>query len=241
MGGSAFLIWGTADIERFAKGGFFARFFGGGVPRETSIGANRYLTELPARSVQALVPEFKSYIRRKVGSPWPATKSILEYLDIAFRVYARGEREHDGPTRWYVQLSFGGCAGMAEISSEVAAHWAARWHAEERERIASILTPAGFSPSHHNDAHDDLTFLPVGEAGYAAFKKEGYSEGDVPPTHFDLDMAAVEGNEENAEALLRSLEASWVEFMSDGRCHCQFCDPRFEDGRLEELARPWRG
>jgi hypothetical protein len=236
MGGSAVLIWGAADPDRLAQRGFFARLLRRREPKEVELFGGRRLTELPADRVQALVPELKSYVRRQVGSPWAATQSMLDYLDIAFEVLVRGQREGDSPRQWYVQLDFGGCGGMAEISSAVAAHWARRWYADEHERIAAILQPSGFVPSRSAGAADELTFLPVGELGYAAFQSEGYSEDDDSPArHFELDSAAIEGNEENAEALLRALEESWVELMSDGRCHCQLCDPGLDLGLLQGL------
>jgi hypothetical protein len=236
MGGTAVLIRGSADVERLARRGILDRLFGRGRPSEVDLGGNRKLIDLPSRSARPLVPAFTSYIRRAASPPWPATSSILSYLDIALEVYVQGERNGAAPPVWYVGLRFGGCAGMAETSSEVAAHWAARWCADERDRIASLLTPVGFTPSGVVDAGDDLTFLPLGDLGYASFKKDGYAiGGDTPVTHFEIDAAVTEVNEGGAEDLMRILEGDWVRYMADGRCHCQLCDPGFDHAILNEL------
>jgi hypothetical protein len=236
MGGSAVLIRGTADVERLGRRGLLASLLGRGAPREMDLGKNRTLIELPSRNVRALIPAFKSYVRRAADSPWSATTSILSYIDIAFRVYVRGERDGDSPPAWYVQLSFGGCAGMAETSSEVAEHWATKWCADELEQIAALLAPNGFVPSRVDGTTEGPTFLSLGDLGYASFQKNGYSvDADTPATYFEIDAAAVEGNEESAENLLRVLERDWVRYMADGRCHCQLCDPGFDHAILADL------
>jgi hypothetical protein len=236
MGGTAVLIRGTADVERLGRRGVLGSLFGGGGPSEVDLGGNRKLVELPSRNVRALVPAFKSYVRRTAGSPWSATTSILNYLDIAFNLYVRGERDGASPPAWYVQLSFGGCAGMAETSSEVAAHWATKWCLDELEQIAALVKPGGFVPSRVDGATDGPTFLPVGDLGYASFQRNGYSgDAETPATHFAIDAASIEGNEESAEDLLRVLERGWVRYMAGGRCHCQLCDPGFDHAVLADL------
>lgn len=236
MGGNALLVWGTADVERLARRGALARLFGHGAPREVDIGSGRTLVELSPRGVRALAPAFKSYVRRTASPPWAATSSVVSYLDIAFELFVRGERQGATAPAWYVQLSFGGCAGMAETSSEVAAHWANKWWADERELIAGLLAPRGFTPTHVTGTGGELTFLPLGDLGYASFRKEGYRfDAETPPTHFEIDASVAEGNEEGAERLSRILEKDWAPYMADGRCHCQLCDPGFDHAILSDL------
>jgi hypothetical protein len=225
-----------ADVERLARRGPLDRLFGRGGLRETDLGRGRRLIELSPRSARPLVPAFKSYVRRAVGTAWPSTTSILGYLDIAFELFIRGEREGEYPAEWYVQLSFGGCAGLAETSSEVAAHWASKWWAAERETIASLLVPRGFTPTRVTKTGDELTFLPVNDLGYVSFLKDGYAvDAETPPTHFELDASVDEIDEEGANELRRALERDWVGYMADGRCHCQLCDPAFDQAILANL------
>ena len=236
MGGTAILLRGTPDADRLARRGLLARIFRTGGLREAQLGPNRTLLELPSDNVKAVVPAFESYIRRKVGTPWPATKSVLDYLDFAISLYVRGEREGDATAEWYVQLTFSGCAGQAETSAELAAHWATRWWADERAEITRLLAAGGFSATHLDDPDDEVTFLPLGSLGYASFRKAGFwVDDEAPPTHFEIDTAVAEELDDDGEALVEALEGQWVSLMSDGRCHCQLCDPGFDHARLTSL------
>jgi hypothetical protein len=236
MGGSAVLIKGVADVERLQTRGLLARWLGRKNSREFQLGRDRRLVDLPSKNVSALGPEFKAYLRRKLPTPWPSSKAMLSYLDIALKVFVRGETHGDSAREWYIQLSFGGCAGMAQTSSEVAAHWAALWYAEESDHIARTLQGKGFTPTLLDGTGEELTFLPLGPYGYVSFLKAGYSlDPDEPTTHFELDAAVTDRNDDEAQPLLAALESGWVAFMSDSRCHCQLCDPGFDHRQLAEL------
>lgn len=230
---SGILIWGTVDPKLTGRRGFFARLSGRGQePRVVDLGRDRRLIDLATDGVQPLVPEFKKYILRRIGQPWPATQAILKYLDIATTVNLRGESEGDAPPILYVQLTFRERAGMTTISSAVAAHWASGWFGEERERITSILGRGGFTPTRASEPEGELTFLPMGDLGYAAFRAAAQDDAEEDESGpFRLDAAITE-DDAQAEQLLRGLTEKWTSFMADGRCHCQFCDPGFDQARL---------
>lgn len=61
-------------------------------------------------------------------------------------INVRGERSGDEVSSWYVQMTFSACAGMADTSAEVAAHWAEIWYRRAGDELASNhFRPFGFT------------------------------------------------------------------------------------------------
>ena len=172
--------------------------------------------EFPADAIALpLIGDFMTFVRKKLESKSAASQVVLEYMDLARpEIYLRGERG-PGETKenWYVQVSFRGCAGMAETSAHVAAHWACLWYAAERARIrASILSPIGFAASEDAGSCAEDAFVPTREHGYAEF-----TDG-----MFEVDASFLESMDD-PEALLKQLQERYGPEFADGKCHCDLC------------------
>jgi hypothetical protein len=229
MGGSAILIHGDIDARRLVRPpGFLARLLGRpGVPQ--ALGAE--FIELPGEDLKVLAGAFADYLRARMPVPTPSTRPVFDYLrDVGTKVDLRGEKRGSGYD-WYVQLYFSGCAGMAEISAEVAAHWAMRWYADEGGRIeADILGPRGFTAATVELAADPAVFLPVGSGGYAHYPVEPERPDDR--RGFSIDGAATEWDEAEARRVQAWLEAHGAALVRQAGCHCQLCAPGFDAGSI---------
>lgn len=132
MGGSALLIKGmpSADLltPRAAARSLADRLLGRhpvSGPTETPIGRDRVLLEIPSDPLRPLADDLRTYVDRAFDDPWPSTMYVRDYLAMdVVTTYLRGERSGNEVPSWYIQLTFSACAGMADTSAEVAAHWA---------------------------------------------------------------------------------------------------------------------
>lgn len=250
MGGSAFLIYGTVSDAllqpRPAPRSLVSRLLGkstAAAPEWTQIGPNRRLMNLPTAGFEKLGDEFRAYLERHFERPWAATASIIAYLDTGVvDLHLRGDQERDAAASWYVQLNFSGCAGMAEISSQVATHWAEQWYRDDSARLASaLLRPHGFEPNGRTSgADEDVVFVPIGRAGYAAYvanpsEDSGDDESGLRP--FELDASVTETLDEHEEdELMRRLESELLPLIPKGKCCCQWCSPEFDVDAIDRLA-----
>lgn len=239
MGGSALLIHGRLDPAATApRRGWWSRLLGRPSTREFASGAGRTMLEHAAGDLGGLARGFEDWLRRELVAPWPASKAVLDYLalDVA-TVYLRGEREDGGPAKTYAQLSFSGCGGMAQTSSELAAHWARLWFERERPRIETMwLAPRGFAAAEVEVVAESELFLPAGDTGYAQYSVAPLDVGDGgPPRHFVVDDALAETDEAATGALLAVLERDHAATMADGRCRCQLCMPSFDPASVAGL------
>ena len=239
MGGAAILIKGSVDAQRLEPpSGFFARLFGAKGPKEFPMGGDRSMVDLPSRDLKVLEAGFLAWLRARLASPWPASKTILDYLDMrTTTIHLRGEREGAAETGWYVQLTFSGCAGMAQTSADLAAHWVQRWFEADRERIDGLLRARGFVARDTEVAAESELFLPLGEPGYAGFSPEGFDAGDGRRSHFSFDAAIDEADDAQAQRLQQVLDAQFVALMRDGRCRCQLCAPEFDLAAIDGLPK----
>lgn len=254
MGGSALLIYGTVSDEllqpRTAPRSMLGRLFGWSAtstPQWRPLGRQRRMMELPADGVKALAREFLAHVTARFAPPWTATASVIDYLALdVTTVYLRGDQEGESTPEWYVQLAFSGCAGTAEVSSELATHWAERWYEAERDHIASaILRPNGFEPSGRVLSIAASTmFVPMGTAGYAAFSPAGREVDDdaalVESRYFDIDAAALETLDEDAlPNAMRQLDEQLPPLLPDRGCCCQWCSPTLDVDALDRVV-PFR-
>src|SRR5688500_8220971 len=151
MGGAALLIHGELDPARRAAPpprGFLARLFGKPGRKVFELG-DRTIYEIPPGDLRGLERGFRELLARALPDPWPATTATRAALGVGVTtVYLRGEGARDAEPEFTVQVSFSGCAGQAQVSADLAAHWAQQWFARERDRIdAQWLRPAGFAAS----------------------------------------------------------------------------------------------
>jgi hypothetical protein len=196
-------------------------------PSATRFAGGRQLVSADPAGLEPVVARYRAFLARAIPGPHDATTQVLEYLGIDGipSLYVRGERELGSDPEWYTQLGFSGCAGMAEVSAVVAAHWGAAWLRQELpEMTREILVPFGFTPR-AGQAFDDVErFLPVAELGYLRWVPE--EERDEGGIVFEVDYA-VEDGREDTPARLAEASARYAALMADGRCRCQLCEPGF--------------
>ena len=252
MGGSALLIYGSVSDDLLqpqpAPRSLVDRLLGRArtaAPVWSPIGASSVI-DLPAEPLKGLASLFTEYVASVAGRsnpPWTATASVLEYLRLdVVNVYVRGERSGDSPAEWYVQLGMSGCAGMAEVSSELAAHWADRWYRENQtDLLTRFLTPYGFEPDGRIECVPAQArfFVPFGAAGYALFNPApGPADDDYRESRFfEMDAAALEtlGDGERA-AVLRTLDELMPPTLPSDSCCCQLCAPDFDAAACDRLV-----
>jgi hypothetical protein len=233
VGGTGLLIHGSVSSERLAPRPvprtLLDRLLGRTrhtQPKVVGTGRNQ-LTQVDAAELTPLVARYRAYLARRLPEPHDGTREVLQYLEIDGipSLYVRGAREPGSEIRWYVQLGFSGCAGMAEVSAAVACHWAAAWIREELPSVQrEILAPFGFEPDPAQGFEDLNRFLPVAALGYLRYVLP--AERAAGDELFEVDHAVVEG-EDDAEARIAERSGSYERVMADGRCRCQLCDPGF--------------
>lgn len=244
MGGTAFLIPGKLVEHHWQpqpeKRSFLDRVMGRRgftKPRVTELGPGTRLIELPPGPLVGLEADFRDFLARRLVEPWEASQLVLDYLDDGVvTVFLRGEQspERTEP-HYYVQVSFSGCAGIAEVSAEVARHWAAVWYQDSYERLADrFFEPFGFAPS-YPEAQELLAnpFLPMGRLGYGMYVGglPGPSDEEAPSQLFELDASVMESLDETEDlSIIRELDTKFGPLMADSQCRCQLCMPDFEAG-----------
>jgi hypothetical protein len=245
LGGSALLIYGTPSPDlltpRAAPRSLADRMLGRhpvSGPTETPVGSDRALLEIPSDPLRPLADDFRGYLARAFDDPWPATTNVRDYLamDVA-TTNVRGDRSGTGVASWYFQLTFSACAGMADTSAEVAAHWAEIWFRRNRDELASkYFLPFGFTPERADLTGPAKLFVPLGRMGYAQFN--GIEEVDDPEVrNFQLDWAVLEPlSEVDLTQDWQELDEALRDVRAAGLCLCQFCAPQLDLSRFEQLS-----
>lgn len=249
MGGYAYVIPGRLTSERLAEAEhptapasvpLWKRLLGSGAPEARRVvqmpNGDRLVTIPPAPLDTDLIHDLRTWLDGRIAQPSRGTSVVLEYLTgIEPTVYVRGLQHPGADAEYYVQVTFSGCAGEAEVSARVASHWAAAWFAHEHDRItAAHLTPYGFVPATHNAGEDEpMVFLPAGDLGYLEYVPAEVRDEGQPV--FEIDNGIVEACEGNP--LLTRLDDVFGGFMREPRCRCQLCEPEFGDATLDEGTR----
>jgi hypothetical protein len=232
MGGAAFLIPGELDDGRLQAleapaPSLWARLLGRAPARarvHVEASGERHFEVPPGPLGPALIADFRRWVVAAVDPPAEGTAAVLEYLEgIEPSVHVRG-RQAVGAARpaFSLQITFSGCAGMAETSARVCEHWAGRWWESESARLRrDLLEPWGFRPGPQPPAVEPMRFLPAGPLGYLEHVDDA----------FELDQAVLETPDgENADL------SSFAAFMKPPRCRCALCEPGFGDAGGGEEA-----
>jgi hypothetical protein len=234
MGGSAFVLYGTVDESVLdpapVKKTFFDRLLGRQRfegPRETSHG-NTKTIDLPLGRLGDLKSFFMKYLKNHLIPISEASKNILEYLDLdVMRINFRGhKRAQDEKMEWSIQVTFSGCAGMAETSASLSAHWVRLWYLKNRSELQKeIFSGSGFSPCAPEDDESEV-FLPLPQGGYARYyedPQEMYVKDEELAFHFEIDDSFLEAQADGGVELMNQIESEYLSVMADGRCRCQLC------------------
>lgn len=248
MGGTAYQIWGELDEYQLqphiVQSNFLDKILGRKKVQEIKITEwkGRKNFEVPVGSLKILSKDFLKYLHTAIPNPWPATRYVIDYFKYAIKIYVRGEQAESNPSpKWYIQLSFLGCAGMAEASAELGFHWVDIWYQQNKNRlIQDILLPYGFTPSQQQPEFftENVSFLPLSQMGYALFHKNRVDKLDDEEWEgsklFELDQSFLESMEDIG--CLKELDDWFGPKMADENCHCQLCDPNFDLSTLKELS-----
>jgi hypothetical protein len=250
MGGSAFLIYGSVDDQllqpRPAERSRLDRLLGRHpmvASQWKSFGRTRKMITLPSDGLDVLCSDFRHHVTTRFEQPWASTKAMIEYLaaDVT-TIYLRGDQYDGEEVRWYVQLTFSGCAGVAQVASELCTHWAEKWYQEERDRItAQVLRPHGFEPEGATEGGDS-TFAPIGRGGYAIYTATPNEQDEMPAEgylsrYFDVDEWALEQLDDvNRTAAMRTLDNELRPLIPVGRCCCQWCAPTLDAAQFDRVA-----
>ncbi|MFH1112873.1 MAG: hypothetical protein V1792_03040 [Pseudomonadota bacterium] len=250
MGGNAFLIWGKLaeaslrpePVERTLMDRIMGRqrFH---KPEVMDLGRGRRIIDLPADKYRILAEDFTQFLKNRMPKPWPATKAFMDYLRIGvLSVHVRGEQRPEvSSPEYYIQIGFSGCAGLAEVSSELGTHWAEIYYRESHERLKDeYLNHFGFVPDDVRMAEtQQRQFLPLGRLGYALFVGGQQSNPDPEwegSRLFELDGSVSDTFYERGElSALRELDVRFGPLMLDGKCRCQLCMPELD---LSSLGEP---
>ncbi len=231
MGGTAYLIYGNITEERIAKSkknqlSFFDKLFRKN--KITSVENNDISTE---DFNKTLKKQFLNFINNTIKKKWQATESIIEgYLSIdVFNTYIRKEKD-----KYYLQISFSGCAGQAETSSLISSHWFELWYKKNKEKIDNeIFIPFGFIPSHISEYEDEYVFFPL-NCGYAICYCDVDNEIDAenpwlcPELEVDESVKESFGNDEEINKYSKIVKDNFSKYTKDKKCRCQICDPNFD-------------
>ncbi len=161
----------------------------------------------------------------RIPNPNQATADALCYLqEIRPNVTVVLSREcgSNDPLEPWVRLDFSGCAGMADVVSQLCAHWSESWFSQQREDILKRLASHGcaFDASRKMTRwDDDACYVPTETVGYI---KPWVYEGS---RSFEIDASYLQ---ENEKQIRRALAACLPDVPYPHSCHCQICDPDFD-------------
>ncbi len=250
MGGNAFLIRGKLAEARLQpepiQRTLMDRIMGRQrfhKPEVTDLGGGIRMIDLPADKYRVLAADFQQFLQERLPEPWPATKVFLDYLRAdVLSIYVRGEQNPEvSSPEYYIQITFSGCAGMAEVSAELGTHWAEIYYRESHERLKDeYLNHFGFAPDDEKMAETQAgQFLPLGKLGYGMFvggRLEGADAEWEGSRLFELDSSVSDTFYERGELpALRELDTLYGPLMADGKCRCQLCMPELDPSSLGEL------
>lgn len=241
MGGTAFVIHGEVESWRLGpvpvKKSLFDRLLWRqryDNPTYNDDGFETFVT-VPAPNLERLgITAFRDFLKKRMPTPWEATKWVLDYLDTAMSIRLRGNKPKDtSEVDWYIQIGFSGCAGMADVSADLGYHWAYLWLQSELVQITNtIFGPEGFVPNTVLESFIDVVgFVPVGYWGYAGYTTASESAGDG--SFVSIDGGWMDALEDRAEERMGDLLKIVAPMMADSKCRCQLCMPQFDSNTIE--------
>lgn len=238
MGGSGFLLTGNVDPSLLQprpaprtlvdKLLFRTRMQ---APREIASARSRAV-DIPVPQLATLTGVFQDWLRPRLPASHPATKDIWSYLGIGVSsIYLRGDASDGAPLEWYLQFSFSGCAGQAEVSAEVAVHWTHAWlDATIQDLTRTHFLPAGFTPNPWPQPQQEKArpFLAT-PFGHAALVEQPTPKDQHDPSWgprlVELDQGAMESASAQTLLQISRDEEEWARKLAAGHCLCLLCAP----------------
>lgn len=237
MGGSAILVFGNVDLpllkNRPVEQSVFQKLLGikkHASLKETRINDQLTIVEIENRPLHGLRDDFKKYILRTIPRPHSASGQIIAYLNMkTMTIYLRANKSPE-KTDWHVQFSFSGCAGMAETSAELCAHWIEIWLQEERDLISDTLFKNGFQVHDQKDSPSGYCFIPFEKYGYGRIlrKDEIYGGEDYEGSRYlAFDQGSLESIPDKELSGMKELDHKYQKYIIENKCRCQICEPNF--------------
>jgi|GEM_PF-3864794 len=132
MGGTSAMIYGRLDegfILEPEKVGLLSKIFKGNshkTPVITDLGNTKLIDHSSKGCRDVCTKLFGDFLDQAFKDPNENDNLTLSYIrEQKFNTLSFNLRteEKEGETQSYLQVAFSGCAGMAEVTSAVAAHW----------------------------------------------------------------------------------------------------------------------
>lgn len=250
MGGAAFVLecrvakslFEERPLPRTLMDRLLFRTRRAGVQR-TTWGDVTHLEFAVPDALAALPDVAKAWIRERVPASDTSARVVIDkYLTLPVgRVSLRGE-EKKGVVTTTVDFIFSGCAGVAETSAAVAAHWFDRWWREDRAAIEIACAGSGvaFIDVFRFEGESAPIFLPLKEGGYALYT-DALSlppTPDLPPPE-DLPWLEIDdalyATRSDVEQVMPALKNFAQTLFADRRCRCVMCDPTFARSDAQPL------
>lgn len=246
MGGSAYLIPGVVDARLWQEAqhrvfpapprSLWSRLTGLGGGSETQTfpkvttypNGDRLIEPQVIPILDHLIPDLLNWVQSCLATPSQASRAALEYLrTIMPTLYMRGHQRLSEPNpNFYIQVTFSGCAGMAETSARLSSHWAMLWYRTNHDRLTrDYLAPGGFQPDPYDPVQDEpLLFLPLGQLGYVE-----YLPSEVPTARpiVELDQSIIDSWSGGLD--IERVTEVVERYMTVRRCRCQLCEPALGD------------
>lgn len=189
------------------------------------------------RVLQALFPHFGEVFEE----PWEATLALMHYLQIP--VCTPFFAASGGQTVF--GLNFSGCAGNAEVSAQVAAHFFDVWIGRNHQLVKDLLYEnSGFllDRPFKSEVPGFGPFFPT-RAGYGLLYStsaslDQYDDEEDPwqVPRLEIDVSVIEAYDDEELSLISSVLNEQMSSLPDNPpCMCQLCSPEFDLTFLERL------
>lgn len=215
MGGAAYIIYGEYKAED-EKNGIINLFFRKKSKKEQT--EDMICNELKINFIEFLEDIVKSN----------SSQVIKNYIREKGIIKCKIEKKEKD----YISIYFSGCAGMTQVSANVASHWADYWYTNKKEIIGEILKKYNFKISGVTEnVSDKNIFVPAEDAGYAELiieegQEKEYLDSFIFETAiFETDEAYLETSDEKEFLKLnRELNQKYGKILKNRKCLCEVCE-----------------
>ncbi len=170
-------------------------------------------------------------VRLRIGSPNESSKRVFDgyiSLDIADLSIFESEKSI------FITLVFSGCAGMAETSNVVLAHWLQKVLIDYRTECEDFLINENhFELRDFEQCFVNEIIIATKSYGYGILNKNFVlDEADGFESILEFDKAYLE-NLDDPEAFYSTVNKQFANFASITSCQCQYCNPNSQEKDIE--------